>query len=89
MEEQALNATLKTLKKCKCIVILDSKSKEAKSDLFFPTTSLFPLYLKILRTEGGGELYIFVTREVAYTFSFLFIREESITHTQFLFIFKF
>jgi hypothetical protein len=40
MEEKALSVALKTLKKGKCITILDSKSKKAKINLFFPTTSL-------------------------------------------------
>jgi 3,4-dihydroxy-2-butanone 4-phosphate synthase len=37
MEEQALNAALEVLKKGQCIAILDSKSKEAKTNLFFLT----------------------------------------------------
>jgi hypothetical protein len=31
MEEQALSATLETLRKINCIAILDSKSKEAET----------------------------------------------------------
>ncbi len=87
MEEQALHA-LKTLRKGKCIAILDSKSKEAKTNLFFRTTFLSPLFLKTLRIKARGELYIFVAHEVASTFSFIFIGEVSITHPQFYFIFK-
>ncbi|CAK9210027.1 unnamed protein product [Sphagnum jensenii] len=74
MEEQALHA-LKTLRKGKCIAILNSKSKEAKTNLFFPTTSLSPLFLKTLRIKTRGELYIFLAHEVASTFSFIFIGE--------------
>ncbi|KAH8935219.1 hypothetical protein BDL97_17G017800 [Sphagnum fallax] len=74
MEEQALHA-LKTLRKGKCIAILDSKSKEAKTNLFFRTTFLSPLFLKTLRIKARGELYIFVAHEVASTFSFIFIGE--------------
>jgi 3,4-dihydroxy-2-butanone 4-phosphate synthase len=44
MEEQALSATLEALRKGQCIAILDSKSREAKIDLFFPTT-FSPLFL--------------------------------------------
>jgi hypothetical protein len=47
-----LSATLETSRKNKCIAIPDSKSKEAKIDLFFPTTSLFLLYLRTLRIEA-------------------------------------
>ncbi len=87
MEEQALSATLETLRKGKCIAILDLESKEAKINLFFPT-SLSPFYLKTLRIEAGRELYIFVVHEVASTFSFFFIREVSITRPQFFFFKK-
>jgi 3,4-dihydroxy-2-butanone 4-phosphate synthase len=80
MEEQALSATLETLRKGKCIAILDSKSKEAETDLFFPTTSFSPLSLKTLKTKTGGEPYIFLAHEVASIFSFLFIGVVSITH---------
>jgi 3,4-dihydroxy-2-butanone 4-phosphate synthase len=52
MEEQALSATLETLRKSKCIAILDSKSKEAETNLFFPTTFFSPLYLRTLRIEA-------------------------------------
>jgi 3,4-dihydroxy-2-butanone 4-phosphate synthase len=38
MKEQALNVGLEALKKGQCIAILDSKYREAKTDLFFPTT---------------------------------------------------
>jgi 3,4-dihydroxy-2-butanone 4-phosphate synthase len=38
MEEQVLSATLKALMKGQCIAILDSKYREAKTNLFFPTT---------------------------------------------------
>jgi 3,4-dihydroxy-2-butanone 4-phosphate synthase len=41
MEEQALNAILETLRKGKCIAILDSKSKEVETNLFFPTIFFF------------------------------------------------
>jgi hypothetical protein len=34
MEEQALSVVFKTLRKGKCIAILGSKSKEAKTNLF-------------------------------------------------------
>jgi 3,4-dihydroxy-2-butanone 4-phosphate synthase len=88
MEEQALSATLETLKKSKCIVILDSKSKEAETGLFFPKTSFSPLYLRTLRTEAWGELYIFVAHEVPSTLSFFFIGEVSITHPQLFFLKK-
>ncbi len=85
MEEQALSAIFKILRNNKCIAILDSKSKEVKIDLFFPTTSLFPISLKTLRTKVRGELYIFVVHQVVSTFSFLFIENVSITHPQFVF----
>jgi len=52
MEEQALSATLENLRKSKCIAILDLESKEAETNLFFPTTSLSPLYLRTLRTKA-------------------------------------
>jgi 3,4-dihydroxy-2-butanone 4-phosphate synthase len=52
MEEQALNVALETLRKSKCIAILDSKSKEAETNLFFPTTSFSPLYLRTLKIEA-------------------------------------
>jgi 3,4-dihydroxy-2-butanone 4-phosphate synthase len=52
MEEQALSATLETLKKSKCIAILDSESKEAETDIFFRTISLSPLYLRTVRTKA-------------------------------------
>jgi 3,4-dihydroxy-2-butanone 4-phosphate synthase len=80
MEEQALDVTSKALRKGSCIVILDLESKKAKTSLFFPTTFLFPLYLKILRTEVGRELYIFMSHEVTSTFGFPFIGEVSTTH---------
>ncbi|KAH9555773.1 hypothetical protein CY35_08G133400 [Sphagnum magellanicum] len=63
MEEQVLSVALKTLRKGKCIAILDLESKEAKSNLFFPTSLFFPFYLRTLRTEARGELYIFVAHE--------------------------
>jgi 3,4-dihydroxy-2-butanone 4-phosphate synthase len=89
MEEQALSATFKTLRKSKCIAILDLDSKEAEIDLFFPTTSFSPISLKTLRIKARGEFYIFVVHQVAYTFNFLFIGKVSITHPQFLFLFYF
>jgi hypothetical protein len=52
MEEQALTVALETLRKNKCNVILDSKSKEAEIDLFFSTTSFSPHYLRTLRTKA-------------------------------------
>jgi hypothetical protein len=52
MEEQALSAALETLRKNKCNVILDSKSKEAETNLFFPTTFFSPFYLRTLRTKA-------------------------------------
>ncbi|KAH9555771.1 hypothetical protein CY35_08G133200 [Sphagnum magellanicum] len=76
MEEQALNVALETLRKGKSIAILDLKSKEAETDLFFPTSYFFPLYLRTLKAKTGGELYIFVVHEVASTFIFLFIKEK-------------
>jgi 3,4-dihydroxy-2-butanone 4-phosphate synthase len=51
MEEKTLSAIMETLRKSKCIAILDSKSKEVETNLFFPTTSLFHLYLRTLKTE--------------------------------------
>jgi 3,4-dihydroxy-2-butanone 4-phosphate synthase len=44
MEEQALSVALETLRKGKCIAILDLESKEAKINLFSPTTSLSSLF---------------------------------------------
>jgi 3,4-dihydroxy-2-butanone 4-phosphate synthase len=41
MEEQALSAALEALRKGQCIAILDSKSREVETDLFFPTTFSF------------------------------------------------
>jgi 3,4-dihydroxy-2-butanone 4-phosphate synthase len=82
MEEQALNVAFEMLREKKCIAILDLKSKEAKTALFFPTTFLSPLSLRILRTKAGGELYIFVVHEVAFTFGFPFIGKVSITHLE-------
>jgi len=52
MEEQALSVAFKTLRKSKRIAILDSKSKEAETDLFFPTTFFYPLYFRTLKTEA-------------------------------------
>ncbi len=82
MEEKTLSAIMETLRKSKCIAILDSKSKEVETNLFFPTTSLFHLYLRTLKTETWGELYIFVVHEVFFTLSFLFIGEVSIIDPQ-------
>jgi hypothetical protein len=79
MEEQAMSATLETLSQIKCIAILYSKSKEAKTNLLFPTF-LFPFYLKTLKTKAWGELYMFVAHEVASTLSLFFIGEVSINH---------
>jgi 3,4-dihydroxy-2-butanone 4-phosphate synthase len=87
MEEQVLSATLEALRKGQCIAILDSKSKKAKIDLFFPTTFLFPLSLKALKTKARGELYIFVAHEIVSTFGFPFIKEVSTTHPQFFFFY--
>jgi len=80
MEEQALNVTSKALRKGLCIAILDLESKKVETSLLFPTTFLFPFYLKILKTEVGRELYIFMSHEVASTFGFPFIGEVSTTH---------
>jgi 3,4-dihydroxy-2-butanone 4-phosphate synthase len=41
MEEQALSVVLKAMKKGQCIAILDSKSREAKTNLFFLATFFF------------------------------------------------
>jgi 3,4-dihydroxy-2-butanone 4-phosphate synthase len=51
MEEQALSVALETSRKNKCNVILDFKSKEAETDLFFPTTSFSLIYLRTLKTK--------------------------------------
>ncbi len=87
MEEQALNATLKASRKGQWIAILDSKSRKVETDLFFPTTYLFPLFVKTLRTEVVGELYISVAHEIASTFGFPFIGEVSTTHPQLFFFY--
>jgi len=89
LEEQTLNVVLKALRKGQCIAILDSKSKEAKSDLFFLVASFSPLSLKTLKTNARMELYIFVAHEVICTFSFPFIGEVSTTHPQLFFFFYF
>jgi 3,4-dihydroxy-2-butanone 4-phosphate synthase len=88
MEEQALNETLEAMRKGQCIVILDSKSKKAETDLFFPIVFFFPLFVKIVRIETRGELYIYVVHEIISTFGFLFIGNISTTHPQ-LFFFHF
>jgi 3,4-dihydroxy-2-butanone 4-phosphate synthase len=44
MEEQAFSLALEALRKGKCITIMDSKTREAKTDLFFPTI-FFLLFL--------------------------------------------
>jgi hypothetical protein len=89
LEKQTLNVVLKALRKGQCIAILDSKSKEAKSDLFFLVASFSPLSLKTLKTKARMELYIFVAHEVICTFSFPFIGEVSTTHPQLFFFFYF
>jgi 3,4-dihydroxy-2-butanone 4-phosphate synthase len=40
MEEKALSAALEALRKGQCIAILDLESREAETNLFFPTASL-------------------------------------------------
>ncbi len=82
MEEQTLSVVLEALRKGQCIAILDSKSKEAESDLFFLVASFSPLSLKTLKTKARRELYIFVAHEVICTFGFPFIGEVSTTHPQ-------
>ncbi len=85
MEKQTLSETLEAMRKGQCIAILDSRKVEI--DLFFPTISLFPLFLKTLKIEAWRELYIFVVHEVASTFGFPFIGEISITHPQLFFFY--
>jgi len=80
MEEQALSATFETLRKIKCIAILYLKTKEAKTNLSFPTTSLSPLYLRMLKIEAWGELYMFVAHEVVSTLSSSSLESYPITH---------
>jgi 3,4-dihydroxy-2-butanone 4-phosphate synthase len=87
MEEQALNVALEALKKGQCIAILDSKSKEAKTDLFFPTIFFSPLSLKTLKIETKRGLYIFVAHEVTSTSGFPLIGEVSTTHPQLFFFY--
>jgi len=89
MEEQALSAALKALRKGQCIRlrILDLESRDAKTNLFFPTTFLSPLFMKILNTKARGELYIFVVHEIASTFGFPFIGKVFTTHPQFFFFY--
>jgi 3,4-dihydroxy-2-butanone 4-phosphate synthase len=87
MEEQPLSAALEALRKGQCIVIIYLESREAKTNLFFPTTFLSPLFLKTLRTKTGGELYIFVAHEIASTFGFPIIGEVSTTHPQLFFFY--
>jgi 3,4-dihydroxy 2-butanone 4-phosphate synthase len=87
MEEQALSATLEALRKGKCIAILYLETKKVETDLFFPVVFFFPLSLKTLRTEVGGELYIFVAHEVASTFGFPFIGKVSTPHPQLFFFY--
>jgi len=82
MEEQTLSVVLEALRKCQCIAILDSKSREAEIDLFFLVASFSPLSLKTLKTKARRELYIFVAHEVICTFGFPFIGEVSATHPQ-------
>jgi hypothetical protein len=89
MEEQTLSVVLEALRKGQCIAILDSKSKEAESDLFFLVASFSPLSLKTLKTKARMELYIFVAHEVICIFSFPFIGEVSTTHPQLFFFFYF
>jgi hypothetical protein len=50
MEKQTLSETLEAMRKGQCIAILDSRKVEI--DLFFPTISLFPLFLKTLKIEA-------------------------------------
>ncbi len=87
MEEQALSVALKALRKGQCIAIMDLESREAETNLFFPTTSFSPLSLKTLRTKAGGELYIFVAYEITSTLGFPFIREVSTTHPHLFFFY--
>jgi 3,4-dihydroxy 2-butanone 4-phosphate synthase len=85
MEEQALSATLEALRKGQCIAIMDLESKEAETNLFFPSAFFSPL--KILKTKARGEMYIFEAHEIASTFGFPFIGEVSqTTHNSFSFI---
>ncbi|KAH9535346.1 hypothetical protein CY35_17G047400 [Sphagnum magellanicum] len=56
--------------------MVNLESREAKTDLFFPTASLSPLSLITLRTKAGGEMYIFVAHEIASTCGFPFIGEK-------------
>ncbi|CAK9882802.1 unnamed protein product [Sphagnum jensenii] len=65
----------RTLRKGRCIAILDSKSREAEIDLLFLVASFSPLSLKTLKTKAKRELYIFVAHEVICTFGFPFIGE--------------
>jgi 3,4-dihydroxy-2-butanone 4-phosphate synthase len=47
MEEQALSAVLKALRKGQCILILDLESREAKTNLFFPIASSLIFFGKL------------------------------------------
>jgi 3,4-dihydroxy-2-butanone 4-phosphate synthase len=89
MEEQTLSAALEALRKGQCIIIMDSKSKEAKIDLFFLAIYFFPISLRTLRAKAGSEMYISIAHEVACTFGFPFIGEVSITHLELFFFFYF
>jgi 3,4-dihydroxy-2-butanone 4-phosphate synthase len=46
MEEQALSVVLEAMKKGQCIAILDSESREVKTNLFFLAVFFFPLFPK-------------------------------------------
>ncbi|CAM6033454.1 unnamed protein product [Sphagnum compactum] len=77
MEEQTFSATLEALRKGQCIAILNSESREVKTNLFFPT-SFSPLSLKTLRTKTKRELYISLAHEVPCAFGFPFIEKLDI-----------
>ncbi len=87
MEEQALSVALEALRKSQCTVILDLKSREAKTNLFFLLAFLSPLSLRTLRIKSWGELYIFVIHEIASPFGVPFIGEVSTTHPQLFFFY--
>jgi hypothetical protein len=86
MEEKTFSTTLEAVRKGQCIVVPNSKLREVKTNLFFPT-SFFDLSLRTLRTKTRRELYISVAHEIICAFGFPFNGKVSTTHPQLFFFY--
>eukprot|EP00877_Chromochloris_zofingiensis_P001743 jgi/Chrzof1/1156/Cz01g42190.t1 len=63
-----VQAALEAIRRGQPVCILDSRTREGETDIYYPGLMTYAPALRQLRTQAGGELYIAVGHEVATAF---------------------